>query len=233
MSTALFDPIKVMSKITDTVLVAFSGGKDSIVTLDLCMKYFKHVEVFFEYLVPNLGYQEKLLNWYENKYDINIVRLPCEDISFMFHYGVYRNLDLSYPIISQTDIYNYMRLKTGIPWVANGERINDSLERRAKIKHSGTIDPKQRKFYPVANFTNREIYDYIKFHKLYLDAAQKERGHSLSLYGTKDLTYVKNHFPSDFEKICRLYPYIEVVLKHYESYEKEKNNHGENKIPEL
>ena len=53
---SLLDAIKTQAQITDKVLVSFSMGKDSIVTLDLCMKYFKQVQPFFMYLVPDLKF---------------------------------------------------------------------------------------------------------------------------------------------------------------------------------
>lgn len=36
-------------------------GKDSIAVMDLCFKYFKHVQPFFMYMVPGLQFQEEAL----------------------------------------------------------------------------------------------------------------------------------------------------------------------------
>ena len=76
MSALIYESIKAQSKVTDAVLVGFSGGKDSIVTLDLCFKYFKKVVPFFLYIVPGLSFQERQLQWYENRYQTEIIRLP-------------------------------------------------------------------------------------------------------------------------------------------------------------
>lgn len=70
---SLLDAIKTQAQITDKVLVSFSMGKDSIVTLDLCKKYFKTVQPFFMYLVPGLKFQEEALAKYERHYDVDII----------------------------------------------------------------------------------------------------------------------------------------------------------------
>ena len=64
-----------MSKVTDSVIVAFSGGKESVVTLDLCSRYFKNIKAFFMYIVPDLSFQERTLEWYEKRYQIEIMRI--------------------------------------------------------------------------------------------------------------------------------------------------------------
>ena len=39
---------------SDACLVAFSGGKDSLVVMDMSLRSFSRVEAFFMYLVPGL-----------------------------------------------------------------------------------------------------------------------------------------------------------------------------------
>lgn len=65
---SLLDQIKTQANITGSVLVSFSMGKDSIAVMDLCFKYFKHVQPFFMYMVPGLKFQEEALAKYEHHY---------------------------------------------------------------------------------------------------------------------------------------------------------------------
>lgn len=220
MSTVLYDVIKTQSKVTDSVIVAFSGGKDSIVTLDLCFRYFKTVKPFFMYICPNLSFQERMLEWYEKKYQTEIIRLPHMGVSEFFHYGSFRNADTTFPIVSINDIYQYVRLKNDIWWIAAGERINDSIVRRAMMKKSGSIDVQRGRFYPVSAWKKQEIMDYIKFHNLYLPIDSRKLGFSFRSLDGNELLMMKRTFPDDYQKILHLYPFAGAGVMRAEQYGK-------------
>lgn len=220
MSVILYDRIKAMSKITDSVLVGFSGGKDSIVTMDLCFKYFKNVVPFFMYICPGLEFQENMLRWYERQYNTKIIRVPHMDTSEFFRYGTFRTPDFNVSVISITDIYNYLRAETGIWWIAAGERISDSIIRRAMIKNSGSIDMKRGRFYPISEWKKSEVMEYIKFRKLKLGNDSKELHFSFKSLEGRELAFVKQYYPEDYKKLLRLYPLAEAAVMRYELYGK-------------
>ena len=221
MSTVLYDPIKTQSKVTDEVIVAFSGGKESVVVLDLCYRFFKKVHPFFMYIAPDLSFQERTLEWYEKKYQTEIIRLPHMDVSEFFHYGSFRIPDPTFPIVSINDIYQYVRLQTDTWWIAAGERIDDSIVRRAMMKKSGSIDVQRGRFYPVSAWKKREIIDYIKFHNLYLGQDSRKLGFSFKSLWGKELAMLKHYFPQDYEKVLKIYPFAAAGVKRYEDYGKE------------
>lgn len=218
MSTILFDTIKAQSKVTKSVIVGFSGGKESIVTLDMCFNYFENVYPFFMYICPDLSFQEKTIAWYEKHYQTEITRIPHMDVSEFFHYGSFRNPDFSFPIVSINDIYRYMRVKTDTWWIAAGERIDDSIVRRAMIKNSSAIDVKRGRFYPIAYWKKKEVLEYIKYHHLYLGEDSKKLGFSFKSLWAKELFMLKQHFPDDYRKILRLYPFAGAGVKRLEEY---------------
>lgn len=218
MSTVLFDPIKTQAKITDSVIVAFSGGKESVVVADMCHRYFKNVKMFFMYICPDLSFQERTLEFYEKKWQTEIIRIPHMDVSEYFHYGSFRNPDWTFPVVSINDIYHYIRLETDMWWIAAGERIDDSIVRRAMMKKSGSIDVQRGRFYPISAWNKKDVLKYIKFHNLYLGQDSRKLGFSFKSLWGKELSMVKKFFPDDYRKIIKLYPFAEAGVMRYETY---------------
>lgn len=218
MSTVLYDLVKTQSKITDSVIVAFSGGKESIVVLDLCFKYFKHVQPYYMYICPNLSFQDKMIKWYENKYDTEIIQIPHMQVCEFFHYGSFRPPDPTFPVVSMNDIYDYIREKTGMYWIAVGERMDDSLIRRGRIHNSSSIDEDRGRLYPVAMWHKKEVLDYITYHRLYRDEYSRKAGFSFPNLAPPELKILKDNFPEDYEKILHLYPFADAGVKRLEAY---------------
>lgn len=218
MSTALFDPVKTMSKISDTTIVLFSGGKDSAVTLDLCFKYFKHVKPVFMYLVRGLEFQERTIRWYEDKYDTEVLRVPHFMLSDFLRYGSFRPMDLDVPIVKTAEAYNYIREKTGVYWIAGGERISDSIIRRAMIKQSSSIDISRGRFFPLAYWRKKHVMSYIKQHNIPLSLESRELGFSFRSLEGRELSVIKEKFPKDFEKIKADFPLIEASIAWEKNY---------------
>lgn len=212
----LFRSVETAAAMTDSVLVGFSGGKDSVVTLDVCMKHFAHVEGFFMYQVRGLSFQEATLRYYEDKYGIPIHRIPHFELSEWLRYGLFRPYDFSCPIVSVKETYDYMRENTDIWWIAAGERIADSVWRRAMIKSAGTIDPKRGRFFPIAEWSKADVQAYIRQHKLHVGAESSRLGFSFRSLSGKDLTIIKSAFPNDYEKIKKWFPLLDVSIINYE-----------------
>lgn len=220
MSNLLFDPIKTQSRVTDSVIVGFSGGKDSIVTLDLCFKYFKRVVPFFMYLVPGLEFQEQMLRRYEERYNTEIIRLPHFEMSNFLKYGSFTQYDIDVDIVGINDTYAYLRQETGIYWIAAGERCADSIVRNAMIKKSGSIDYQRGRFYPLAYWKKQEVLQYIKYKKLYLSPEQKKIGFSFRSLAGNEVKVIKDMYPKDYEKILKVFPFIGAGVERFEKYGK-------------
>ena len=223
MGVELFDPIKTASAVSDSVIVSFSGGKESIVVLDMCMRYFERVAAFHMYQFPHLSFSDEQIDWYERRYPgLEIIDLPHPNLSMNMHYGVFRPENPDVPLIGFNDVYNYVRWATGIHWIAAGERVSDSLVRRAMIKHNGTVDTVRGRFYPVANWNKADILRYIKVHKLRIGKDSRAMGYSFPGIEQEAVTELKRHFPRDYERIESWFPLLGAAvfrqenLKRYE-----------------
>lgn len=184
----------------------FSTGKDSIAMTDLFFKYFKgQVKLLFMYFVDGLEIKEKVLRYYEKKYNTIIDRIPG-----FTHLNMLQK-DKKYKL---ADIYKSVRKKYNISWIAEGIRKNESLARRGMLKHTPFgIDERNKKLYPIADWTSKNVLSYCKMNNLLLPV---EYNHGLKgdfyIPDGNLLLYLKNNFRNDYNKIIKQFPSVESVV---------------------
>lgn len=205
------------------VNVAFSGGKDSIATLDLCVKHFDHVAAYHMHMVRGLSWEEQPIAWAEKTFGIKVIRLPSPFLSMLLRQATFRHVTVASrtcPRIQPKDIDAYVRSKTGFRWIATGERARDSLERQAYIKHTEGVDHKRGRFYPVGFWREQDVSAYLQIHRLptpkqytFTDSdIFKQRGAKKREFGGFQLdtiAFIRETLPDDYAKIRKVFPLIE------------------------
>jgi phosphoadenosine phosphosulfate reductase len=229
-------PFAILRKARDMgireVLVAYSGGKDSILTLELCSKVFDRVEAYFLYVVPWLSWEIEPIRWAENRYGIKVHQIPHPSLSKMFREATFRHGTMGAtgcPLLHHRQAENYARELTGIDYIAAGERCNDSLERQAYIKHCQGIDHQRRRIYPIGFWREKDVVSYLAMndiptprqYRFSEDQHFKERGKKNQQFGgfqIDTVAYIKQNMPADYEKIKELFPLIEAQAVRAEIY---------------
>ena len=183
-------------------------------------------------LRKGLSFQEQICRYYEDRYGLPIHRVPHFELSQFLRYGLYRPTDFSVPVVSVKDVYNYLRLNTDIWWIAAGERITDSVWRRAIIKSSGTIDEKRGRIYPVAEWRKEDVVAYIRQNKLKVGVESRKLGFSFGSLQAREVIPVKLHFPADFARIRAWFPFVEAGIVHHQIKE-ERRGRETQQVPEV
>jgi phosphoadenosine phosphosulfate reductase len=215
------DPYRVVNdlrEVTDEVLVGVSG-KDSFACLDLICSHknpFRRVQPFFMYLVPGLSFQEKYLAYLERRYKLSVWRIPHWQLGAMLQEGTYRPLTTeatTCPAITISQMEKYLRVRSGIQWIAGGHKICDSLLRRLQVGLHKGMDVKHWRTFPLAFWSNSAVYTYLRARKIPLSPDYLMYGHSFrNCLLAEDLAPIRERYPADYEKIREVFPYVEATF---------------------
>lgn len=227
------DPLSVVKAAKEfgieSVIVAYSSGKDSLATLDLCVKNFKRVVPYFMYLIKGLDFQEVHLKYIEAKYATNIIRVPDWRLCRIMRNGVARHITPSMdsmPSVKWSDVENYIRNKTGLHWIASGETQFESLARRGMIQSSKNgIDIPRGHIYPVGYWKRQEIESYLSFHEIIIPCEYRVMTSERSFGGIlmDEMHDIRKHYPEDYKKIKKLFPLADTQAIRYETQLEEDN----------
>lgn len=197
----------------DSVLVSYSGGKDSLIVMDLCVRTFTTVSAFFMAFLPGLRYNAEVMARFSARWpDVPIREYPHWLTRNLLYWAPwsdpsYRMDDL--PRWDLKDVYAAARAETGIRLIAFGGKRNDGVWRNrtmtAKLRHDDAL------IAPLVEWTKYDVVAYCARQALPVMTSDGRNASGVDL-SERSLRWLKVEYPDDFEKVCEVFPYAEASL---------------------
>ena len=216
------DTIREVRAKSDTCLLAFSCGKDSIAAWLELRRHFKTIIPFYMYLIPELEFVEENLRYYEDFFGARIHRIAHPSL-----YAMLRNLvfqpPTAWPVIQAARLpaFDYHRIERLLAaelglgdevYTATGVRASDSITRRVAIKKHGAVNHAKQKFYPVWDWGKQKLIDEIDGAGCKLPSDYRMFGRSFDGLGAEYLVPMKQHYPRDYARVLEFFPLAELEI---------------------
>lgn len=210
-----------------TCLLSFSAGKDSIAAWLELRRYFARIVPVYLYLIPDLEFVNRSLDYYEDWFETRIIRLPHPSLyrwlnSLMFQAPEnIRTIDRAgLPDFDYDDSFAVAMHDAGMPkntYTAIGVRAVDSLNRWASIKQHGAVNAARRTFFPIYDWRKDRLIDEISRSGVKLPEEYRYFGRSFDGLDYRFLAPIKEHYPDDYARILDWFPLadLELARQHY------------------
>ena len=205
-----------------TVLLAFSRGKDSLAAWLALRDAGVTVIPYHLYLIPGLSWVEESLAYYEQWFATPIINLPHPSL-----YRWLRNLMFQPPercrvieaariqVPDYATINAMLREHYQLPedaWVCDGVRAADSPNRRTAIASYGPVNQQIRTMKVVWDWRKQHVYDTVNIAgvKLPPDYALFQR--SFDGLDRRFLGPIRRTYPDDYARILEWFPLADLEL---------------------
>ena len=212
-----------------TILVSYSGGKDSLAVTDLAVRVFgvPNIKAFMMEAIPGLRYTAEIADNLQRRHGISLILLPHWTMlqaigSLCFCDGmvgggrkpselaVFKNSKLA-------DIHAMIRQRTGIRTIATGYKRADSLWRRRMMSVPSAM---AGLCCPLANWTRKQVVEYLASRKIPMPedmGGTKYLKNGVDL-NTRSVCWLHDHMPDDFAKLESVFPYVGAIIARRKFY---------------
>lgn len=207
---------------TDTVLLAFSRGKDSLATWLVLREAGFRVVPFHMEIVPGLRFVEESLQDYEQRFGVRIARVlhPC-----FFHW--LRTLVAQPPwtadVIAACQLPRFEMVAVqrgvartaGLPedtWCAVGIRAVDSPTRRRCLTEHPPINMRTRSFYPIWQARQADIIQTVTRAGMPLAVDYAIWGRSFDGIDYRYIEPLRRQYPDDYAVVLDWFPMIDMAF---------------------
>jgi len=211
------------------LIVGLSGGKDSLVTLDLACRAAgaeasERVLPFFMFLVRGLRCVEAGIEAAAARHRVRVVYFPhwildrhLAGANLMPH-PLWRAQRQSRAPLGINDIERAARAKIGAEaFIAYGHRMDESLPRRGMLKGRAGYLEKERRVYPLWNWSSKDVFAYLRARRIPLPVQLGKGDVSGVDLTLPAMSVLKEHYPDDYARVREVFPYVDALFVRAES----------------
>lgn len=217
--------LKKIRQETDSVLVAFSTGKDSLCCLDLCTQIFPEVRGYFLYTIPGLRMFAGKLEYARARWDVEILEREHPQRAYLRRAGIYRPpsaRDRSLRASSWSGVEDDIRREIGSPalWIVRGWKMADGITRRITLTtyEDDSICRATHRIYPISHWCANEVARYMRLRQIPVPDSFGARTFDVELTPAT-LRAIRDAYPDDYSRILAEYPQAEAAIMRDEYYD--------------
>lgn len=204
-------------------LLAFSGGKDSLASW--CVMQGAGIEVIpvYHYVFPGLSFVERMLAYYEKRFQTPIIRLPHPWLLQVLYYGAF-SCPIGMKMLCEGEyksrchdfasMLKAVRESLGDPnlWNAVGVKCGDSQNRSLVVTRCQGFDEKNLKWYPLGYCGDRVAIEILARYDMPVPDDYWEVGRSYDVLTPCFCKGIAKYHPEDWKQIVEVFPLIETQL---------------------
>lgn len=194
------------------------SGKDSLAVIRLLLDHGFEVLPYHLYFRPDLRCRERTLRWVESVTGHRVLLWPHPDLALAVRNGLYRHPIRLFPSYSFSDLYDALRVELGVEWIATGEKMVDSLQRRGMMhRHRPDyLDRERRVAWPIADWNHRQVYAFLRRRRVPLPPEYAALGHGWGGHPLErdGVRWLAREYPDDLRRYRLYFPAIEAAIYH-------------------
>lgn len=221
---ALYEKCREMGG--DTLVLAFSRGKDSICMWLELREYFTIIP-YYCYVVPGgLSFERDSLEYYEEFFGQHIARFVhpifwknMNDFVFQPPERVRMIRTLNYPNYTQAMLAQIVGGRRGLTdhYTAFGYRAADDMRRRTLVLREGPLgDTSFRYFWPIWDWNKERVAARIQGADVALSADYAFWGRTNTALDYEYSSVLRDSFPDDWATLCFWYPLLDAEMFRHE-----------------
>ncbi len=201
-----------------------------MVLLDIMAPYFDRIHCVFMYFVKDLKHLEPYLKWAESYPNVILHQYPHWMTAHYIKNKVYtvrsRNKEqVKVKDLKQKHIEEKARERTGCDWIVFGHKKSDSLNRRLMLHgyKFDSINEPGSKVYPLSTWSKAHVKNYLQYKNIISPVEYGGKNSNGLDLNVDVFLYLREHYPSDLEKIFKVFPFSRKILFEYD-YEQQQRN---------